>query len=113
MSRKRLELLHEAIHGITRVGAIWNPNAPGEIDEWEESERAAAALGLEAVSCPLRAPEELPRVFGDAQSARIDALLVFQDQVNVRVREQITSFAQPIATPPCLSSKPGRGPADC
>lgn len=92
LSGKRLALLHEAAPGIRRVGAIWNPETLAKADEWRETEHAAQTLGLEALSLPVRSPDELKGAFEAASAARIDALLAFQDQVTVRLRDEINSF---------------------
>lgn len=46
VSGKRLQLLKQAIPGVTRIAVIWNPDDPAAHFSVEESQTAAAALGL-------------------------------------------------------------------
>ena len=46
LSGKRLELLKEAIPGISRVGVLWDANAPGPVFGFKEYEAAARALKI-------------------------------------------------------------------
>jgi putative ABC transport system substrate-binding protein len=43
---KRLELLKEAVPGLTRVAFLWNPDVRGAILDYKETEARARSLRL-------------------------------------------------------------------
>ncbi len=75
---KRLELLKEALPGVSRVAGLWHPGAYAErtvSDMLKEAEAAARTLGLQLRLVAVRRPDELGRAFGTIAGARADALL--------------------------------------
>src|SRR5688572_137202 len=55
-SGKRLELLKEAVPGLTRVALLWNSRNPVSVPEVKETEAAARALGLQIQSIGVSDP---------------------------------------------------------
>src|SRR5262249_49965973 len=43
---KRVELLKQAIPGLSRVAVLWNPEARGAVLDYKETEAAATSLGV-------------------------------------------------------------------
>jgi len=74
---KRLELLNDVVPGISRVGILWDANAPGPIIAFKEYETAARALKIPLQSLELRGPN--PDLAGAFQTAakgrRVNALI--------------------------------------
>src|SRR4030095_12505628 len=63
---KRLELLKQAVPGVTRVAVLWQPGAFGERAEKDMlrgAEMAARALGVRVQSVEARSPADLDRAF--------------------------------------------------
>jgi putative tryptophan/tyrosine transport system substrate-binding protein len=56
---KRLELMKEAIPGLTTVAVFWNPNSRTNAVQLEDLKRSAPSLALRVVSVPVRNPAEL------------------------------------------------------
>src|SRR5262245_55218999 len=50
LSGKRLELLREAVPGLSRVAVLWNPDVRGAILDYKGTESAARSLRLEPQS---------------------------------------------------------------
>src|SRR5882724_535836 len=50
LSGKRLELLKEALPGLSRVAIMWNPDVRGGVLEYKETESAARSLRLQLQS---------------------------------------------------------------
>jgi ABC-type uncharacterized transport system substrate-binding protein len=50
LSGKRLELLKEVVSGMSRVGVLWDTNAPGPIIGFKEYETAARSLRIQLQS---------------------------------------------------------------
>jgi putative ABC transport system substrate-binding protein len=77
LSTKRLELLTQAIPGLTRV-AVLRGLAPQTL-ELQAMEVAARALGVQLQYLEARDPTEIDRAFAAALSAGAGALIVFTD----------------------------------
>jgi ABC-type uncharacterized transport system substrate-binding protein len=76
---KRLELLKQAVPGVGRVAALWQPGFVGERTEKDmlkEVEVAARALGVRFQFVEARGPADFDRAFADMTRARADALTV-------------------------------------
>jgi putative ABC transport system substrate-binding protein len=75
LSGKRLELLKEAIPGISRVGVLWSAMPP-EATAFEVYEAAARALKIPLQSLEVRGPNpDLEGAFRDAAKGRVSALV--------------------------------------
>jgi putative ABC transport system substrate-binding protein len=74
---KRLELLKQAVPGVTRVAVLWQPGSQGERtnkDMLKGAEVAARALGVRLQVVEVRGPAEFERAFSDMTRARAGAL---------------------------------------
>jgi putative ABC transport system substrate-binding protein len=92
LSGKRLELLREAFPKASRVAVIWNPDAPGPVLTFKETEIAAKALKVQLESLQVRGPNDFEGAF---QAAREHAggLVVIQDVVTVTHLKRIVELA--------------------
>jgi putative ABC transport system substrate-binding protein len=86
---KRIELLKEAVPGLTRVGILWSGNDPGMVLSVNRIEAAARALGLVPQGLQLHTPDDVPGAFQDARAARAEALIVTAQPFTLRHRAQI------------------------
>src|SRR2546421_4400593 len=59
LGAKRMELLKALAPGITRVGALTNPENPASLASWKVIEAAAPALNLKTELIDVRKPEAL------------------------------------------------------
>jgi len=74
---KRLELLTQAVPGVSRVAVLWQPGAAGERmekDVLKAADVAARALGVRLQVVEARGPENFDRAFSDMTRARAGAL---------------------------------------
>ena len=69
----RLQLLEEAVPGLSRVAVPRHQSGPGY---FRETEAAAQELGVQVLPLELRGPDELETVLGGATTGRADALVV-------------------------------------
>ncbi len=76
LDAKRLELLKEAVPGITRVAVLANPVDPAAEAAWTAQEAAARALGVQLQRLEVRAPNDFERAFGAAATGGAEALTV-------------------------------------
>jgi putative ABC transport system substrate-binding protein len=86
---KRLELLTQAVPGVSRVAVLWQPGALGERTEKDmlkAAEVAARVLGVRLQFVEARGPDDFDRAFSDMTSARAGALTVLPP-ANMFLRE--------------------------
>ena len=94
LSGKRLELLKEAVSGASRVGVLWDTNAPGPIIGFKEYEDTARALKIPLQSFEVRGPNpDLEGAFQAAAKGRASALITITNPVLTRHRKQIADLA--------------------
>jgi putative tryptophan/tyrosine transport system substrate-binding protein len=92
---KRLELVKEAVSGLSRVAFLWNPDVRGAVLEYNQTEAAARSLGLQLQSVEAAHAEDLDRAFSAVTEQRAQALIVQSpNPVNFANRGRIVSFAQ-------------------
>src|SRR6266545_4024326 len=72
---KRLELLKEALPGLTRVAVLANVMHPGEQTELRESQAAARRLGITLQYVPVRAVDDFPAAFEAIVNERAQAVV--------------------------------------
>ena len=81
LSGKRLEILKEAIPGISRVGVLWNPENPSSISAFKETQEAAQALAMQLQSLEVHGPDEFEGAFQAATKRQARALSVVSDSL--------------------------------
>jgi ABC-type uncharacterized transport system substrate-binding protein len=75
LSGKRLELLKETIPKLSRVAVLWNPDGPGSILGWKESQLASRKLGLQLHSMVVRTLNAFEGAFEEATRTGSGAVL--------------------------------------
>ena len=93
LAGKRLELLKEALPGLSRVAVLWNPANPPKVLEWRETQGAARTLGLRLQSLEVRSPSDFEGAFEAATRDRSDALIAFSDGLINGHKARIVTFA--------------------
>jgi putative tryptophan/tyrosine transport system substrate-binding protein len=73
---KRLEVLKEAVPRLSRVAVLMNPTPPS-LEQLQEAQIAAHALGVELLVQEVRSRDEFERAFSAMTLAGAGALLVF------------------------------------
>ena len=87
-----LEFLKEAVPGLSRLGALWEPNPAGVI-WWPHMQAAARALGLTLASLEVPGSMTLERLFATITQARPDALWVSGGLFPSMHEQEIADFA--------------------
>ena len=93
LSGKRLEILKEAIPGMTRVGAAFNALNPGTQLLFKQTEDAAAKLALTALPLDIQFPDGVESAFAEAVRLRADAVVIISDGATITHRAQLGSAA--------------------
>ena len=76
---KRLELFKGTVPKLSRVAVLWNPQNPGNAQQWKESQLPARELGLQLHSMEVSSADKYEGAFKEAVKARSSALVVAQD----------------------------------
>ncbi len=91
---KRLELLQESIPKVSRVGVIWDADAPGAASAFHKYEATARALTIELQSLPIKgAAPDLENTFRNAVKDRLGALVIVNNALVRRNSKQIAELA--------------------
>ncbi len=90
---KRLALLQEIVPNIRRVAVVANAQHPGERQEWQSAQAAAAKLGLVLTHYPVRNNAELDAALATIAKSRIEAVVVFSDGLALDAAERIAAFS--------------------
>jgi len=93
LSGKRLQILKEAIPGLSRVGVLYNAGNPSNPPQVRETETAARALGLQVRAMAARIPDDLESTFADAAKWGAGAVVTVSDNTTITNRAQIASAA--------------------
>jgi ABC-type uncharacterized transport system substrate-binding protein len=81
---KWLEVLRQAVPGVTRVALLLKPDAfpdPAKTDRLKAADAAARALGMRLQVVEARGPDDFDRAFSDMARARAEALVVWATPV--------------------------------
>jgi putative tryptophan/tyrosine transport system substrate-binding protein len=81
LSGKRVEILREAFPNVSRVGFLNNMSNPVIPPQWEETQRAAKSLGIEAKLLDGPTREKLVEALDAAPALKLEAILVGIDGV--------------------------------
>jgi putative tryptophan/tyrosine transport system substrate-binding protein len=93
LSGKRLELLKETVPKLFRVAVLWDPQSPGSVPQWKESELAATELGLQLYSMEVSSADKYKDAFKEATRARSGALAVTLNPVANSNQKPIADLA--------------------
>ena len=93
LSGKRLELLKEAVPGVSRVAVLWNPGDEPHRVHVPETETAARALGLKLQILEARSPEDFDRTFSAMVRERAGALVLLPDAMVFTNRQRVAELA--------------------
>jgi ABC-type uncharacterized transport system substrate-binding protein len=93
---KRLELLTQAVPGVSRVAVLWQPGGLGERTEKDmlkRAEVAARALGVRLQFVEARGPTDFDRAFSDMTRARAGVLTVLPGSMFFNERKRLMDLA--------------------
>jgi putative ABC transport system substrate-binding protein len=94
LSGKRMELLKEAVPGISRVGVLWDPSTPGPVISFKEYETAARALKIPLESLEVRGPNpDIEGAFQAAAKGRARGLITIRSPLLNRYTKRIADLA--------------------
>ena len=92
---KRLELLKQAVPGMTRVGVLSHPGDPSEAtvkSVLEQTEAAARALGVQLLHLEAQGPNDFDRAFAAMSRERVGGLILIPSAMFVDERRRIVNL---------------------
>ncbi len=90
---KRLELLKEALPGVSRVAVLWDSSDRGKAVEMRGIEAAARTLGVQVQSLEVRGPDDFEAAFEAATDGRAEALMPLRSPLIAFQRSRIVDLA--------------------
>jgi len=91
---KRVQLLRDAVAGLSRAAMVWNSCNPGLMDFYQQTRAAAAALNLTLRPVvEVRSTHDFLGAFSTIASAPPQAMLVVADRFLLAHRTEIVDFA--------------------
>jgi putative ABC transport system substrate-binding protein len=105
---KRLELLKQAVPGVSRVAVLWQPGDYGERTEKDilkEAEVTARALGVRLQVVEARGPQDFDRAFSDMTRARAGALIVLGSSMFFTERRRLVDLTAKHRLPGVYSAR--------
>jgi ABC-type uncharacterized transport system substrate-binding protein len=93
LSAKRLEILREVVPNLTPIGMLWNDTNPSMVLRAQQSEQAAAAMGVTLQSYGVHDLIAFDPAFDAMMSARTAAIMTLADPFTRAHRKRIIDFA--------------------
>jgi putative ABC transport system substrate-binding protein len=90
---KRVELLKEAVPGLTRLAVLANTSNPNQLRYAEVAKQAARSLKIEARVYPVERPPQLARSFAEMAADGNQAIVLLPDAWFYPQRAEIVSIA--------------------
>ena len=93
LSGKRLEILREVVHKLSRVAVLGTSSVPGYAPVLRETELAAKAFGVKLQYLDVLSPKDIETAFRAASKGRADAILPLTSGILTSQRGQIVELA--------------------
>jgi putative ABC transport system substrate-binding protein len=93
LAGKRVELVKELRPGTSTAALFHNMGNPVVPPQWEETKKAAQALGVDVILLDVRTKDDIPQAFEKANARRVDTLLVGIDGLLQVNRQLIVDLA--------------------
>jgi putative ABC transport system substrate-binding protein len=93
LGAKRLELLQQLVPNMRHAAVLQNPTNASNALQVKEAEGAARQRGWKLHMLSVHSPQEFAAAFRSGAEARVDALVVLDDQLNFMNRERIVALA--------------------
>ena len=90
---KGVELLHEMLPKVTRMGAVYQGHNPGAVIIIDEVQRKGTQIGLNFVRLPVKGEHDLAGAFETAAKEKVEALFVMDDGAMTEQRQRILALA--------------------
>jgi putative ABC transport system substrate-binding protein len=92
IAAKRVQLLQEAVPGLTRVAVLWNARAPAMALGFKNIEKASPQLGMTLQSVRVTGSDDLDQAFAAIDNAHPGGLVVLYGPMRGNDRPRIVEF---------------------
>ena len=96
---KRVDLLHEAVPAMRRIGGLFVPKTPGREPAENEMRSVAAKIGLEFLPFETTGPDKYPSAFAAMQAAGVQGVAVMATPLLYRDVAQLTALSLKTGVP--------------
>ena len=94
LGAKRLEIIKEAIAGLSRIALFVNSSDPAMFHRFiEENRTAAEALKIDLIPIEVRVPADLDRAFATAADRKVEAVVPVIDAMMFNERARLAQLA--------------------
>jgi putative tryptophan/tyrosine transport system substrate-binding protein len=94
LSGKRLQLLKEAVPGVSRVAILWDPAVPSSAVAFADAQGAAGVLGVQLISLDVSGSNpDFEAAFETASAERVDGLLTLDNALIAVNRDRVAALA--------------------
>jgi putative ABC transport system substrate-binding protein len=93
LASKRLQLLQDALPGLSRVSVLFNGSASAKVEEFRELQAAAKTKGIEVQSAEVRDPSGFATVLTAIKGGNAQALLALSEPLTFSHLKEIVEFA--------------------
>src|SRR3954451_913994 len=94
LTAKRVELLKEALPGLSRLAIMWGPNNASVVQKFKQAQAAAAVLQIPTQSLEVRVAEDIERSFALAAEFGAEAVMTTEHGIQITNRARIVEFAK-------------------
>lgn len=91
-STKRLELLKEALPGVSRIAVLWRPGQAAHARQVKELQAAASALGVRILPLQINTGEDVERALRTIRSEGAGAVMMLGDALLSTHMSQVIEF---------------------
>ena len=94
LSAKRLELLKEALPGLSRLAVLWSAANASVVQKFKQIKAAAPLLGVQLHSLELGVPSDLEKSFESAAQFGAEAVMTTEDAIQITYRARLIDLAK-------------------
>jgi len=107
IAAKRVQLLQEAVPGLSRVAVLWNGGIPGMALAFQNIEQAVPQLGVTLQSVRVTSSDDFDKAFAAIESSRPGGLVVLYGPMRGNDQPRIIEFVTKHQIPTMF--QPGQG----
>jgi putative tryptophan/tyrosine transport system substrate-binding protein len=102
---KMMQVLKEILPNAGRIGVLYNPQSPLNVQNLQHIDRAATLLGVRIVPLQAMTPEGMQSALDAAVRDKVDGVFVTSDPVTLGRRDLINDFAKRHRLPTMYTSR--------
>lgn len=93
LASKRLQLLQDAVPGLSQVSVLFNGSVSAKVEEFRQLQVAAKTKGIEVQSAEVRDPSGFATVFAAIKGGNAQSLLALSEPLTFTHLKEIAEFA--------------------